>query len=126
MKGILLYKGEITPEAFRGVKAEIDFLNSGFMTGINNVKNFYQGEEKKGLETLKRYISTGMFPSIVVSGLSKALEKADKNEHIKLWIAEHIEENNSPLIILIGEKTEKINGLKAIRVDTLEELRTFI
>ena len=117
MARIHIYKGALTADAFAGCRAEISFSGSPSECAIPNSKVFSSDEVRKGLEQMKRWVSTGAFKAIVISGLSEALEKGDK-AHLLEWIQDHSTEPDFPSLILIGEKGDRIEGLIT---DVIEE-----
>ena len=102
MNKIYRYRGVITPESLGCIRAEISFSQHPVYAGVRNRKLFRPDEANKGLEALKRWISTGAFSAILIEGLSSALE-AEGGRHAAEWISEHADEPSSPLLILVGD-----------------------
>lgn len=116
MARIHIYKGAVNVEAFKGLRAEISYMSDGGVTGALNTKIFSAEEARKGLEQLKRWVSTGSFSVIAINGLSSALERGSKN-HLLEWIQDHSTEPDFPDLILLGEKEDKIEGLLTDVID---------
>ncbi len=102
MNKIYRYSGVITPESLGCIRAEISFSQHPVYAGVRNRKLFRPDEASKGVEVLKRWISTGTFSAILIEGLSSALE-AEGGRHAAEWISDHAAEPSSPLLILIGD-----------------------
>lgn len=116
MGKIHIYSGDIFPEAFNGIRAEISFLGKESGSGIPNVKIYDSSEARKGLEQLKRWVSTGAFKVVVLSGFGEALEKGNK-AHLLEWIIDHSTEPGFPELVLILDGSDSIDGLKTDVID---------
>ena len=103
MSGIYIYKGKAEPELFKGVKAMLAFGDYDGSLGIANTKHFTLDEARKGLEQLKRWVSTGAFGCVLLSGFIKALERGN-SEHIKEWLSDHSSEPDFPTLILVSDE----------------------
>ena len=117
MAKIHIYQGDVNPAVFSGLRAEISFSEERCDSGAPNLKLFAAEEAKKGLEQLKRWVSTGAFKVIAINGLSEALEKGNK-AHLLEWIQDHSTEPDFPSLILLGEKNNKVDGLFCDVVDS--------
>lgn len=57
-------------------------------------------ERKAGMESVKRIVSSGAFPVLLLTGVTDVSVR----EHDAFWLVDHIAEPGSPLVILTGEK----------------------
>ncbi|GEM_PF-2733007 len=102
MSGIYIYRGEIEPDMFKDVKAMLVLGDKAHALAIANTKKFCLGEAKKMFEQLKRWVSTGSFGSILISGFSKAMEESCA-PHIIEWLSDHSSEPGFPTLVLIDD-----------------------
>lgn len=116
MSKIHIYKGDFDKDVFSAIRAELSFSGSSSDFGAANVKLFTADEARRGLEQLKRWVSTGAFKAIAITGLSEALEKGDK-AHLIEWLQDHSTEPDFPQLVLLGESQDKIEGLSTDIVD---------
>lgn len=82
------------------------------------MKSFLEGEEKKGWEQLKRWVSAASFGAIFLDGFAKAFPQMDKGEVLS-WFDGHLDEPDCPLLIVLGGPIE---GIEAPVVSSAEEL----
>lgn len=125
MGKIVLYKGEIDSAALSAIRAEISFSSNPRDTGIINRKCFKPEEAKKGLEQLKRWVSTGAFKAVLIENLYEALEISAK-EHVSEWISDHIPEHDAPSLVIIEDAERPQFLFKTIEAKTIDELKDFI
>ena len=121
MKKIYLYSGERKPEILGHIRAEVTFSDHTAFYGIMNRKIFRPSEANKGLEALKRWISTGAFHSILIEDLSAAL-LSENGDHIAEWISEHAEEPDSPFLILLDDRDSSSFPFSVSQIETADEL----
>ncbi len=125
MGKIVLYRGDIEPFSLSFIKAEITFSPNPRNTGINNRKSFKSEDAGKGLEQLKRWVSTGAFQTVVIEDLYNALEKGAK-EHVSEWISDHIPEPDSPSLVLVEDAENPQFLFKTIEAKTIDEVKDLI
>lgn len=62
-------------------------------------KRFREGEGRKLFETLKRFVSSGDFSVILVSGFDNVLSSCDRAE-VCQWIDDHLRNNDGITLVL--------------------------
>lgn len=97
--------------------ADIRFA-TGTLFPLPLTKRFGEGEEKKGYEQLKRWVSSAAFSLIVLDGFGDAFEQMDKADVVK-WLTEHEDEPDFPVLLITGKAVE---GLKYSTITSIEEL----
>lgn len=125
MGKIVLYKGEVKPLEFGFFKAEITFSDQSKATGIINRKHFSKTEANKGLEQLKRWVSTKAFSAVVIEDLYDALSLGAK-EHISEWISDHIPDYDAPSLVLIEREEKPTYLFKTTTAENWDELKNLI
>lgn len=63
-------------------------------------RRFAEGDRAKLFETLKRYVSSGDFDAILVSGADKMLQGAGSDA--VCWMLDHARDDDSFLLVLSG------------------------
>lgn len=91
---------------------------SGTLMPLPLTKRFSEGEEKKGYEQLKRWVSSAAFSLIVLDGFGDAFSAMDKADVVK-WLTEHEDEPDFPLLLITGKAVE---GLEYKTISSVEEL----
>lgn len=125
MAKIYICKEIINKDLLSNIKAMITFSETPSITGIANTKHFNSDEARKGLEQLKRWVSTGAFKYILIDNFLEALEKGN-SEHIKEWLADHSSEPDFPSLILVGDRSSEGLGPLAKIVSDEEELKKIL
>lgn len=125
MGKIVLYKGEIDSSVLSFLRTEITFSTHPKNTGIINRKSFKPEEANKGLEQLKRWVSTGAFKAVVIENLYEALELGAK-EHVSEWISDHILEFDAPSLVILEDEEDPEFLFKTVDAKTVEELKDLI
>jgi len=125
MGKLILYKGELEAAALSSIRAEISFSSNPRNIGIINRKCFKREEANKGLEQLKRWVSTGAFKAVLIEDLYEALEAGSK-EHVSEWISDHIPEYDAPSLVIVEDAENPQFLFKTIEAKTIEELKDLI
>lgn len=97
--------------------ADIRF-EGGRLLPLPLTKRFGKGEEKKGYEQLKRWVSSAAFSLIVLDGFGSAFACMDQADVIK-WLTEHEDEPDFPLLLITGNEIE---GLGYKTISSVDEL----
>lgn len=125
MSRIYIYKGNLDSSLFIGVKAMLVFGNTPVGISISNTKHFAIDEARKGLEQLKRWVSTGAFKTVVLSNFLSAMENGN-TAHILEWLEDHSSEPDFPTLVLVNDKESDVLSSLSRIVDSEEELGKII
>ena len=121
MRRIYIYKGNVEDLDLSTVKAMISFAQTSAVKGIATVKSFSSDEARKGLEQLKRWVSTGSFRTVVLEGFVSALEKGNTS-HILEWIEDHSSEPDFPTLLLVGDTSVGAMAGLTTNLETQDEV----
>lgn len=116
-KLVVLESGDIQAVTARTKCALLRFAG-GTGAVLMPMKTFAEGEEKKGWEQLKRWVSAASFGAIFLDGFASALPAMDRQEVLS-WFDGHLDEPECPLLIVLGGA---IDGIAAPSVGSAEEL----
>ena len=76
-------------------------------------KSFSSSDAKKGFEMLKRYISSASFDVIILDGFALSLASSSYKDDIIVWLNDHQENDDFPLLIITRGGKEEVGNLKA-------------
>ena len=92
--------GELTSK----VKCAMIHFDGGSLPPLPLTKRFNKGEEKKGYEQLKRWVSSAAFTLIILDGFGDAFANLENGKEVATWIKEHSEEEDFPSLLITGNR----------------------
>lgn len=120
MSKIAFYKGDGDISSFTtAYKSAMIKFEGGLLFPLPLTKRFAAGEEKKGYEQLKRWVSSSAFSLIVLDGFGDAFALMNDKAEVVKWISEHSSEPDFPFLLITGKA---IDGIEYREVKTASDL----